>query len=361
MRDVALRAGVSTATVSRSLTGSRKVSEQVLLSVLAAAQDLDYQTNRLAASLRRRVTNSIGLVVPEIGNPFFPALVESIERELGRSERQLLLCDSRLDSATESRRLGALMQQQVDGVLISPCDATKSHHAVVAAAAKVPLVQLDREIEDNRLDWVGLDDHAGMNAVVRHLAECGARSLMFVSAEPTNSSARRRLKGFLDSAFECGLNITGVLLGTFKLSWGAQAAAKVAESHPRPDAVVCGNDLIAIGMLRELALLNVQVPQELMVTGFDDIFFSECYLPSLTTVRQPHDEIAAVALRILAEIESSSKARHRAQRVAVVPSLVVRESTTARASSFPEAASTGDGGPAYRTASSSGHARGRGA
>jgi LacI family transcriptional regulator len=349
MRDVAERAGVSTATVSRALTGSRRVSGDLLASVLGAARELDYQTNRLAASLRRRQTNSLGLVVPEIGNPFFPALVEAVERELDRSDRQLLLCESRLDSTTECRQLNALLQQQVDGLLVSPCDALKSREAVVATAAKIPLVQLDREVEGSNLDWVGIDDHAGMAAVVHHLAECGGRSVVFVSEEPANSSARRRLKGFLDSAFECEMQVLGVLLGTFSLAWGIEAANRIVSSRPLPDAVVCGNDLIAIGMLRELALLDVHVPEQLMVTGFDDTFLAQCCLPSLTTVRQPHDEIAAKALELLAAKDAVSKSRRKAQRVAVIPSLIIRESTTERANSFAEVIMAGDGTVAERS------------
>lgn len=146
IRDVATQARVSVATVSRALSGRRRVSDENLRRVMGAAEELSYRPNLVATALRRQVTNTIGLVLPQISNPFFPTVVESIEWELQSTTRQLLLCDSRGDTAVEQQRLHALVDRRVDGIMISPCDALRSVDAVHSAALQVPLVQIDRRV-----------------------------------------------------------------------------------------------------------------------------------------------------------------------------------------------------------------------
>lgn len=324
--DIASRAGVSASTASRALSRSRPVAPATTARVMQAVEELGYRRNRLAAALRTHSSDSIGLVVPEIGNPFFPALIESVERELEKQGHQLLLCDSRLEPSVEARRLEALTDHQVDGILISPCDAIKSRHALRATAAKVPLVQLDREVDGEPLSWVGVDDSAGLSLVMRHLADRGSSSVLFVGSRSDNSSATARLKGFLDAAYDTGLVIKGALLGSFSLQWGAAAARRLAGEGALPDAVVCANDLIAIGLLRELLLLGIRVPEDVLVTGFDDTALARFCCPTLTTVSQPHQSIAERALELLGECRSGSDP----QRVTITPTLAVRESTTHR-------------------------------
>jgi LacI family transcriptional regulator len=326
IRDVAAQARVSVATASRALSGSRHVSEENLRRVIGAAAKLSYRPNLVAAALRRQVTDTIGLVIPQISNPFFPTLVESIEWQLQSTTRQLLLCDSRGDAELEKHRLQALLDRQVDGIMISPCDALASADAVVATALQVPLVQIDRRITGDATDWVGVDDAVGMRLVVEHVASLGARTAVFVGSVPTNSSALLRLEAFSSETAGFGLETSEALLGNFTATWGIEAARQLLASRPLPDVVVCGNDLIAIGVLRQFLLAGVRVPDEVLVTGFDDIASAELSAPSLTTVRQPHDAIAFEALRLLTERLDRRDGPY--QRISMTPELVVRESTT---------------------------------
>jgi LacI family transcriptional regulator len=326
IRDVATQARVSVATVSRALSGRRRVSDENLRRVMGAAEELSYRPNLVATALRRQVTNTIGLVLPQISNPFFPTLVESIEWELQSTTRRLLLCDSRGDTAVEQQRLHALLDRQVDGIMISPCDALRSVDAVHSAALQVPLVQIDRRVTGDVTDWVGVDDLLGMRLVAEHLAATGARTAIFVGSLPTNSSALLRLEAFAGESRNFELKTLEPLLGDFAVAWGTKAAHTLLAARRLPDVVVCGNDLIAIGTLRQFVLAGVRVPDQVLVTGFDDIASAELSTPSLTTVRQPHGAIAFEALRLLTKrLDRRDSTYHR---ISMAPELVVRESTT---------------------------------
>jgi LacI family transcriptional regulator len=326
VRDVAASAQVSVATVSRVLSRSRRVGDANAKAVMDAADRLGYRPNRLARSLRRQVTDTIGLVVPQISNPFFPALVEHVDWQLQSGTRQLLLCDSHNDADIEARRLEALLDRQIDGILIIPCDVRASADAVRAAALRVPVVQVDQRVSAEVTDWVGVDDAVGMELVVSHLAAAGASAVAFVSCALTNSSARLRLDAFLSAVETRRLERGELLLGEFTVEWGLAAGRSLLDGDRLPDGIVCGNDLIAAGVLRQLTLAGVRVPDDVLVTGFDDVPAAALVTPSLTTVRQPLEAIVREALRLLSE--GLERSRRPFQRVAISPELVVRASTS---------------------------------
>ncbi|MCW2583895.1 MAG: Transcriptional regulator, LacI family [Klenkia sp.] len=326
IRDVADLAGVSTATVSRALSGAKPVSPPVLEQVTRAAADLGYSGNGIASALRRSRTDTVGMVVPSIANPFFTALVESVEHALQAAGLQLFLCSSRSDPALEAQRLRSLVARQVDGIVISPAHGTASADAVAWAAGQLPLVQVDRYVGGMSSDWVGVDDDAALRLVLEHLAGRGARSAVFVSSTMTNSSTELRVAGFTTHAARLGIAVPDVLLGDYSIDWGREATGRLLAAGDLPDAVVCADDLIALGVLQTCAEAGVVVPRDVLVTGFDDIPYSALSNPPLTTVHQPQDQIAVEAVRLLSaalEDPTGIPARH-----ALTPSLVVRASTS---------------------------------
>lgn len=326
IRDVAARAGVSVATASRALSGNRSVSAANLRTVTRAAEELGYRPNRIASALRRQVTDTIGLVVPQISNPFFPMLIEAVHTQLQSSPKQLLLCDAMQDPDTEGKRLQALLDHKVDGILISPCDSERSRDAVRAASQRIPLVQVDRQIPGQGSDWVGVDDTAAMQLVVSHVLERGARRVVFIGATPSGaSSAHLRMTSFNDAVARLGLEGRPPLLGEFTSEWGVAAGRILLDRGDLPDAVVCASDTIALGVLRVLVGASVRVPEDVLLTGFDDVGAAQLSIPSLTTVRQPFDVLAREALRLLNERISGRDLP--GQRIAVSPELVIREST----------------------------------
>lgn len=323
LSEVAENAGVSTATASRALSGRRRVATDLVERVRASALELGYRPNAVASALRRQQTETIGFVVPQISNPFFPAIIEAVERALQPRGVELLLCDSQMSPEIEWRRVRALLSRQVDGLLISPVSYTDSGQTLTEAATSVPVVQIDRFVEGHSAAWVGLDDAAGIDQVVTHVAGRGATTTRFVSGGPNSSSGVLRLEAYRVANRRAGLRQAGrPLLGAFSREWGLKAAARMLDDgDPLPEAVICGNDEIALGVLAALHRAARSVPGDILVTGYDDIAMAELSDPPLTTSRQPREQIAQEAVRLLTESS--------ARRVALAPELVVRESTGA--------------------------------
>jgi len=340
IQDVANRANVSVATASRALRGTRRVSDSMARRVREAAEALQYRPNMVASALRRQVTDTLGHVVPSITNPFFPALIEAVDQQLVGMSKQLLLCDSRNDAAIESHRLQSLIDRQVDGIIVSPCDASESVASIELAARRVPLVQIDRRVHGNVTDWVGVDNAEGMRALCKHLARLGASTVTFVGAVPLNSAAKDRANGLAAACEDFGLRLEDNLFGDFTVAWGTEAGEQLLRRPNLSTALVCGNDLIAIGLLRALTSAGVEVPKDVMVTGFDDIASASLSTPPLTTVRQPHLIIAKEAIRLLEE--RLAQGDQTFQRVAVSPELIIRESTAKDVSSLENHGSKSD-------------------
>lgn len=328
LADVARRAGVSTTSASRALTGSRPVTDSVRAAVRTAAGELGYTGNSVARALRSQRTHTIGMVVPSILNPFFTVLVDAMERTLHDHDHALLLCDSRNDTALEARHLASLVDRHVDGIVISPCDEEHSVAALERAAGHVPVLQLDRRSDLPGLDWVGVDDDVALGLVLRHLRETGVGSAGLVAATLTTSSARDRESAFHRHARELGIDVRPewIVRGEFSMPSGRAAGQRVFAAAPadRPQALVCADDLLAFGVLRAAREMGVRVPTDVRVTGFDDLDFAEQVDPPLTSVRQPVERMAQEAFRLLQARRDGSGV---GTRIALAPSLVIRAST----------------------------------
>jgi LacI family transcriptional regulator len=325
IHDVAEAAGVSVSTASRALSGRRKVSPETMRAVQTASERLGYRTNAVARSLRMRSTATVGMIVPGISNPYFPLLVEAVERTLSAEHRELLLCDSQDDTAIENARVNALLDRRVDGLLFIPCAQEGSSETLRAACAQTRVVQLDRYVDGAVVDFVGVDNQAGMTQVVDHLAAGGCRSFVFVSSASTDSSARLRLQAYEGAVRKWfpGQPLD-TLLGDYSLAWGRDAGDRILQRPTLPDAVVCGADVIALGVIAAMTDAGVRVPEQISVTGFDDIAFAEISSPPLTTLRQPTEAIGAASTQLLYDaIAGAAGARH----LTLMPELVVRAST----------------------------------
>lgn len=326
IKDVAREAGVSIASVSRALSGTRPVSHATRTAVLAAAEKLGYRTNYLASALRRQSTRTLGMVVPRIANPYFIDLVQAVEESAQVQGYELFLCDSADDTEIEARRIRALLSRQVEGIIIIPCDEIGSAEVAREALQEVPVVALDRSIQGIPMDCVSLDNRAGIIAVIDHLARNRRRRLTFVGARQTVSTARERLEAYRDyvSALDPP-SADRLLLGEFTVEWGERAAEQVLTNRPLPDAVVCGNDLIAAGVIRTLRAHALEIPGDIAVTGFDDIELCRFIEPAITTVRQPLGDIGAEGVRKLFDRIDGNAGP--ADLVRMMPRLVVRESS----------------------------------
>jgi LacI family transcriptional regulator len=285
---------VSTATASRALSGSPLISADTADRVKAAAEGLRYRSDHIGRALRSRATLSLGLVVPNITNPFFPALVQAVEIEAKRAGWSMLLADS-LDSVDiERENLDLLIGRRVDAIVASPLHRTRSRPALAAAAEILPVVQFDRHASD-ALPYVGVDQRAAMTAVLEHVVAAGRRRVAYVGANTGESTAAERLSAFRRWAVERGQE-RGHWLADSTLEGGDDAARRVLARRPDVDAIVCCNDAIAVGVLAHLGERGIDVPGQVAVTGFDDSVMSLVCRPALTTVAQPLDAVAREAV-----------------------------------------------------------------
>jgi LacI family transcriptional regulator len=333
IREVADAAGVSTATVSRALSGVQTVDPELAERVRRSAESLGYRANRVARALRRQSTQTIGVVVPDITNPFFPAVIQAVERELRLAGLSLLLCDAGNDVDTEAELVRNLFDHQVDGLLISACDRTASQPALQQAASRMPLLQIGRRTVAE-LPFVGVDQAEAMGQVIAHLTGGGCRSFAYIGPLPDASPAGERLDAFLAHAVPLDPAAAGrTCLGGSAIAWGREAAARLLDSGPLPDAIVCATDQIAAGALQALREHGVRVPDDVALTGFDDSVLAEACEPQLTTVRQPLEELGVQAVTALrAAIDTGAGQPHSAVLKA---GLVVRGSTRTAAPGKP--------------------------
>lgn len=330
MREVAEAAGVSVATVSHVLRGTKRVTPAVAARVRAAAAELGYVPNGQASALRTGRTGIIGVVLPDLGNPFFPALLTAVEGAARAAGFLVMVHDTENDPTLEGQALERLAALRVDGLVWVPVhdpDATIASRLRSPLAGSprrlrlpdLPLVTLDRPVADR--DAVFADHVAGGALMAAHLKGLGKRRVALLHGATNIASARARRRGFL-TGFD---PLTPV--------WEAQSGF----THELPgavvrrlraggfDAVACANDAVAVGVIRLLEEEGVSVPGHVSVVGFDDIPWAGLMRPPLTTVRQPLGAIGAAAVRLLLERMAD---RARAARQVVLPvELIVRGST----------------------------------
>jgi LacI family transcriptional regulator len=323
VRDVARAAGLSVASVSRALSGARTVRPDVARRVTEAADALGYKPDHVARALSLGSTSSIGLVVPDIMNPFFPALADAVERSLRSAGLSMLLMNAENDPEWEKRCILELIARRVDGLLVSATHRTSSRRTIEEAAKVVPIVQIDRFASPN-VHRVVTDPAKTVELCVDHMANRGCSTFAFVGAESSASPALARKRAFERVAKRLyPAAPPRVLTADFSVNWGYSAAKMIAKGWPEVDAVVCANDLIALGIIQGSVDLGRDIPREIAVTGCDDMFFSAVSRPTVTSVAQPVSEMAHVAIELLARHNSETGP----QLMELEPLLRVRGST----------------------------------
>jgi LacI family transcriptional regulator len=337
IHDVAARAGVSIATVSRVINDSRPVADDLRDRVLAAAEDLGYSANLLGRALRQGRSHSIGLVVPDLENPFFATLTQQLSRSFGHAGIDVLIFSSDNDLELERRAIASLLGRQVDGLVLIPCDETRSAANVRMASRSVVTVQLDRRARSVRTHFVGCDNAHGMSLIAQHVHDVRRgpdEPVVFIAAEPTSSSAHERLDSFAKAFPEARQ-----LLGDFSFEFGRDAMDSLISDGLRSGIIVTDADVIALGVIASVHGHHLAVPGDFRVTGFDDVGVSFLAQPALTTVRQSvHRMCDTIADIVLADFDDGAARTDLVMR-RFQPELVIRESSPgpAEAGGGPEA------------------------
>jgi LacI family transcriptional regulator len=334
INDVARRAGVSPATVSRYLRGQRVRSEDA---IRAAIKECDYWPTAAARSLRSGVHYAIAVVVPDITNPFFAALVKGIESVFQAGPYSVLLANTDESSELEDTLLADLVRR-VDGVILAPA-TEQDETPLLVREAGLPVVFVDRELKGASFDSILVDNVDGARQAARHLLDLGHRRIAMISGPLNTTPGRGRYEGFVAELADHGIELDDQYckVADFREKGGYDAMLHLLALTERPTAVFAANNVMTMGALRALHSMRVQVPGEMSIVGFDDLDLATILRPPLTIIDRPMVQQGVLAARLLLTrlIDHSTE---EPQRVVLPVRLVERGSTAPpRADSRPEA------------------------
>lgn len=320
MDDVAAKAGVSRALVSLVMRDSPRVSAASRKKVLTAAHDLGYRPNLWARNLASGQTQTIGVMLNDLHNPFFTEMAEGAAAAANERDLQILINSGWQREAGELAAVESFMNLRTDGMLLAA--AGLSNELLEGFARQMPMVSVSTYFVSHDFDTVNNDEDHGGSLVVDHLSDLGHTRIGHIDGGSARSGPERR-NGFIKAMVQRGLAPI-IVEGAFNEQAGAMATAQLMELCEPPTAIFAGNDLAAIGVLTKLQELDVAVPDDVSVVGYDDTILAGIGAVSLTTVHQPRRQLGRMAIELLTErISGRQEARHEQ----VEPRLVMRSST----------------------------------
>ncbi|WP_448004295.1 LacI family DNA-binding transcriptional regulator [Agromyces bauzanensis] len=327
--DVARRAGVHKATVSRALNAHTQVqvNAETAERVREAARELGYVPNFVARGLRLNHSMTVGVVIPDVANPIFPPIMRGIEECLQPRGYTALLANTDGQESVEEAAFQSLLERRVDGFIVATGRLDDQPAIAKAFREGVPVVMVNREAGSAPYPAVTADNEHGIAAALQHLHELGHRRIAHLAGPPNYSTTRRRAEAFTAiTGSMAGVTTTMVDAGALTVDAGASAMDDLLERPgPRPTAVVAANDLVALGAIRSLRSHGLRCPEDVSVVGYNDMPFAADFWPALTTVHVPLREIGVHGARMLLD---GIEAGHQEPATVTLPvTLVVRGST----------------------------------
>lgn len=324
--DVAKKAGVSISTVSRVINNTGRISAKTKKRVLDVIEQLGYQPSVVASALTGKRTRTIGLIIPDVANPFFAELARRVEdrgRELGFN---LLMCNTDNNPDTEDMYLSLLRQKSVDGIIIG---TNARNHRVLRELLEenLPVALIAQDIPELMIDVVAVDDYLGGYQAAQHLVSLGHKRIAILVGNMNRTSDKYRLEAFRQALEDHGLELTEelVIRTDYSREDGKRAARELLTSPKRPTAIFACFDFLAIGVYQAAKELGLRIPDDVSVVGFDNTILASIVDPPLTTIAQPIDEMGRQVMDLLVrEIEGDKKTK---QRIILPPELIIRQST----------------------------------
>ncbi len=327
MQQVAERAGVSLALVSLVMRQAPNVSDYRRQLVLDAAEELDYRPNVLARNLASRRTNTIGVVVNDLHNPFFAEIIDGIDAAADEAGYRILIGTGKRSRRGEAEMIETFLQLRVDGVITA--GATMPMGAIEAAAASTEVVLVGRTSRSRAIDSVNTDDVAGARLAVDHLVDLGHRRIAHIDGG-TGAGAEARRRGYSKAMTDHGLSDEIVIAGgDFSETGGYHGASELLEQSRRPTAIFAANDLSAAGVLHRVEHAGLVVPDTMSIVGYDNTALAAMQHMSLTTINQPRDELGRLAVKFL--LERFKETRTDSVHHVIAPTLVTRRTSSRQA------------------------------
>ena len=328
LRDVAKAAKVSVGTVSNVLNRSEVVAPKTLARVQATIKELGFVPNGFARNLRSGQSRTLGLIVPDVSNPFFTEVARGVEDAASKRDYAVFLCNSDESATKEERYVNVLIQQQVRGVLITPADM-KSDRLDVMRDRGISVALLDREIKGRKQCSVSVDDVHGGQIAIEYLAGLGHKNIAWVCGPESIPQVADRGAGVAKAAKVAGSKIETIRVSLMNSTNGEEAARKILELDVLPTAIFCANDLLALGVMRALLASKVRIPEQVSVLGYDNIEFAPSAAVPLSSIAQPSYQMGVTAADLLLN-ECEDGDSHEHQQIRFQPQLVERASTGKR-------------------------------
>jgi len=301
MADVARLAGVSVTTVSHVINGTRPASERTTRAVKAAIERTGYSQNVLARALARQRTQSLGLAISGLSNPYFTDVIAAVEAAATSAGHTLLLAETRDDPEQELRVVRTLIERRVDGLLLAPSAGAAELALPYLAVQDTPVVLIDRFVDGVALDQVGSENEEPTRALVAHLIANGHRRIGMVVGIAGLSTTDERVRGYRAALRDAGLEPDDALVagGGSHADGARTAAARLLDLAEPPTALVSGNNHMTIGVLRALKARGLRVPEDIALVAFDDFEWADLFAPRLTVIAQPTAQLGARGVELL--------------------------------------------------------------
>lgn len=331
--DIAQEANVSVATVSRVINNTAPVRQSTRTKIMDLIRKYQFQPNALARSLTKKETGTIGIIVPNITNPFFPEVFAGIELEARDKGYTFLLCDSLGNYERESQYMNILREKQVDGIIflggrinLVECNPVLIEE-VVDTANRVPLVLVNGNLTGSHLHRVITDEVMGAEMATQHLIDLGHKDIAFIGGNDSMSTTAQKVRAFRKVMRANGYEVRKewVLHADFTIEAGKLLMNQILELPNRPTAVFCVNDFTAVGAVKSATKAGVRIPQDMSIMGFDDIPLATAINPELSTIMQKTELLGRTSVQILHKLITKQKVK---KLTVIEPEIIVRESTS---------------------------------
>lgn len=308
LKDISKEAGVDVATVSRALNGSYGVHKDTRAKVLAVAKRLNYRANLMARGLAVGKSHMLGLLVPDIGNPFVTEVVRGAEDAAYAAGYQILLCNSYLDSAREVQYMRSLLDKRVDGILMHSVQTLSKDAVKELVGSRVPVVLLSRPPNASTFSGVCVNHFEGGALAGQHLVELGHRRIALLNGPRDHGNFVEQARGFTKAITSRNPNMTPIVLhGAPSYEGGYQMAKKLLAQDTRVTAIFAANDVTAFGIARAISEAGLRIPGDISLIGFNDVELANIVSPPLTTIHQPKYEMGQAAVEILLSLSKSGR------------------------------------------------------
>ncbi len=326
IKELANQLNMSTTTVSRVLTGQEKkyrISEKTAQRVKDLAKAHQFAPNQIARNLRLQKTNTIGLIIPDISNPFFANLARTIEVALRKRDKMVLLCDTKDETTIEEESITLLLGRKVDGLLVAPVGEKWAH---LEKTNNIPMVLIDRYFEHKEIPYITTDNYAGSYDATSFLISQGHHRIACIQGLVHTSANKNRIKGFQKALADHKVDTaqTFILGNDYSVENGYESAKSLLQAAEVPTAIFALNNQIAIGVMKAINEAGLHIPENISLLSFDEQPYFELLSPPLSSIKQPMEEIGIAAVETLFELLENKKVTSSRLKPTLIPRASVK-------------------------------------